>query len=168
MKTNKKNITSQRQIIERKIRPWVPLREDKIPQSGWIKAIRGALGLNTRQLADFLGVDHSAVLRLEEREAKGKVTLDLISKVAQAMSCKLIYAIVPEKPYEDLESILDERTIKLARELTRNVEHSMRLEQQGTDAEHTRKHAERLAYDLKAKADSRIWDKPSAKGGVKK
>lgn len=167
MKTNKKNITSQRQIIERKIRPWLPLREDKIPQSGWIKAIRGALGLNTRQLADFLGVDHSAVLRLEKREAKGKVTLELMAKVAQAMNCKLIYAIIPEKPYEELESILDERAIKLARELTQNVEHSMRLEQQGTDPEHSKKHMERLAYDLKAKLDSRIWDKPAAKGRVK-
>lgn len=158
MKTNKKSLQSQRQIIEKKLKAWTPLRSESTPQSGWIKAIRGALGLNTRQLADLIGVDHSTILRLEEREAKKKTTLDAIDKVARAMNCKLIYAIVPQESYNDLESIIDERAKGLARKMLLKVGHSMRLENQGTDEKDSAKQIEHLAYDLKAKMDSRIWN----------
>jgi predicted DNA-binding mobile mystery protein A len=163
MKTNKKDLSNQRQVIEKKIRPWVPLRGDRVPQSGWVKAVRGALGINTRQLADHLGVDHSAVLRLEERESQGKATLDLVDKVARAMDCKLVYAIVPNEPYTTLEEILDQKTRQLAQDIVQNVEHSMQLESQGTDAADQAKQIERLAYDLKLKMDSRIWNKTKKK-----
>jgi len=168
MKTNKKNIVNQRQIIERKLKPWVNLRDAEIPPSGWIKAIRGALGLNTRQLAEHLGVEHSAILRLEQRESRGKATLGLINKVAHAMSCKLIYAIVPVHPYKDLEAIVENRAKALARELINRVDHSMQLESQGSGQAESQKPIERLAYDLKSKMDSRIWNKRPLFGGKRK
>lgn len=158
MKTNKKSLLSQRQIIEKKLKAWAPLRNEGIPQSGWIKAVRGALGLNTRQLADLIDVDHSSILRLEEREAKKKTTLEAIEKVARAMNCKLIYAIVPQESYADLESIINERAKELAKKMLRKVDHSMRLEKQGADEKDSAKQIERLAYELNAKMDSRIWN----------
>jgi predicted DNA-binding mobile mystery protein A len=158
MKTNKKSLQSQRQIIEKKLKAWTPLRNESIPQSGWIKAIRGALGLNTRQLADLIGVDHSTILRLEERESKKKTTLDAIDKVAHAMNCKLVYAIVPQESYSDLEAIIDERSKAVARKMLQKVDHSMRLEKQGADAKDSAKQIEHLAYELKSKMDTRIWN----------
>lgn len=159
MKTNKKSLLSQRTLIEKKLRLWTPLRTDNVPRSGWIKAVRGALGLNTRQLAERVGVEQSNITRLEEREPSGKVTLERLAKVADAMNCRLIYAIVPNDRYSDLEAIIDERARDLAQQLVRTTEHSMRLEKQGASDADLTKEVDSLANELKSKMDSRIWGK---------
>ena len=159
MKTNKKNLLSQRQIIEKKIKPWLSLRAEAIPPAGWMKAIRGALGINTRQLADLIGVSHSAITQLEKREPQKKVTLEMIEKVAESMECRFIYAIVPKSPHKNLEEIIDQRAVLLASDLFREVEHTMRLEAQGTAKNDSNKRIEQLAFELKAKMDTRIWNK---------
>jgi predicted DNA-binding mobile mystery protein A len=168
MKTSRKNLATQRDLIDKKLRPWMGLREDKSPPAGWVKAIRGALGLNTRQLADLLNVDHSTVQRLEKREAKGTAALESLDKAARAMGCKVIYAIVPNQPYENLDSIVIEKAKQLAADLNRRVGHSMELESQGSEASDTKKQVERLAFDLKSKMDSRLWNKRPPKSGKKK
>lgn len=161
MKTNKKNLSNQRLIIEKRLRPWLELRNEQVPASGWIKAIRSSLGMNARQLADLLGTSHSAVLALEKREAQGKATLELIAKAAKAMSCKLIYTIVPEAPSKSLDAIVDEKAQALASVILKRVEHSMRLEKQGSDAEDSKTQIKQLAFELKTKMDSRLWDNQS-------
>ncbi len=159
MKTNKKSLISQRTLIEKKLRPWTALRTDNVPRSGWIKAVRGALGMNTRQLADRVGVEQSNITRLEEREPSGKVTLERLAKAADAMNCRLIYAIVPNDRYSDLEAIIDERARELAQQLVRTTEHSMRLEKQGASEEDLAKEVDSLANQLKSRMDSQIWGK---------
>ena len=159
MKTNKKSLISQRTLVEKKLRAWTALRTDNVPPSGWIKAVRGALGMNTRQLAERVGVEQSNITRLEEREPSGKVTLERLAKAADAMNCRLIYAIVPNDRYSDLEAIIDERAKDLAQQLVRTTEHSMRLEQQGASDADLTKEVDSLANQLKSQMDSRIWGK---------
>lgn len=159
MKTNRKSLLSQRRLMEKKIRPWAALREDKTPGSGWIKAVRGALGMSARQLAERVGVEQSTITRLEERESVGKVTLESLATVAKAMDCKLIYAIVPNERYRDFEMIVNERAHDLARQLVERAEHSMRLEKQGTDAQDLDERIATLANQLKTQMDVRIWGK---------
>ena len=157
MRTNKKSLISQRTLIEKKLRSWTALRADNVPGGGWIKAVRGALGMNTRQLAERVGVEQSGITRLEERERSGNITLERLVKVAEAMNCKLIYAIVPNDRFVDLEAIIDERARDLAQQLVRRTEHSMRLEKQGADDDDLAKEVDSLASQLKLKMDSRIW-----------
>jgi predicted DNA-binding mobile mystery protein A len=159
MKTNRKSLLSQRRLIEEKLRPWTPLRGDKPPRSGWIKAVRGALGMSSRQLAERVGVEQSSITRLEERERMGKVTLESLATAAKAMDCKLIYAVVPDDRYHQLEMIVDERARDLARQLVERAEHSMRLEQQGTHAQDLEERIGTLANQLKIQMDARIWGK---------
>src|SRR4051812_21779391 len=111
MKTNRKSLIQQREIIEKKLRSWLNIRAERRPPSGWIKAIRGSLGLSTRQLASRMGSDQANIVRLEEREVSGRATIELLNKAARAMNCKFIYAVVPEDRYETLEAILDEQSI---------------------------------------------------------
>lgn len=158
MKTNKKNLFNQRQIIEKRLRSWITLRGEQPPPSGWIKAIRGSLGMSLRQLADHLGVAQSTVVMLEKREAKGTATLEVIKKAAKAMSCKLVYALVPDSPFNDLDSIITSGAKHLATQLFKKIEHSMQLEKQGGDASDIKEQVDRLAYELKEKMDSRIWN----------
>ena len=128
-----------------------------MPRSGWIKAVRGALGLSARQLAERVGVGQSNITRLEEREPLGRVTLERLARTAQAMNCKLIYAIVPDGRFADLEAIIDERARALAEQLVQTTEHSMRLEKQGSSDDDLAKEVDTLAPQLKSKLDYRIW-----------
>lgn len=155
MKSSKKALGTQRRLMDKKVQAWLGLRSEKRPPMGWLKAVRGALGISSRQLAQIVGTDSSAITRMEEREQDGKVTLELLDRAARAMGCKLIYAIVPNDDSESLDAIVDARARKAARELLNKVEHSMRLEDQGTpkfDAQ-----LEALAQSLKEKMDPRIW-----------
>lgn len=160
MKTNKKNIAPQRQLLEKKHSAWILLRDDKKPPSGWIKAIRSALGMNTRQLAKRLGVQQPAITSLENRESQGRITLELLEKAARAMGCKLVYSIVPDKPHADLDAIVTARSKQLAIDIVSDVEHSMRLEAQGTAS--VENQIEKLAFELKQKMDTRLWE-PNSK-----
>lgn len=152
--------------MDKKIKTLVPLRTERRPPTGWLKAIRGALGITSRQLAQIVGVDMSAIIRLEEREPQGKVTLEMLDRVAQAMDCKLIYAVIPNEEYESLESIVDYRAKKAAKELYQKVEHSMQLEEQGSPE--SKSELERLSQNLKEKMDQRIWGLPKIKKQKKK
>jgi predicted DNA-binding mobile mystery protein A len=65
------------------------------PNRGWIKAIREALGMTTVQLAKRLGVKQPSVTALEQSEAKGTIELATLRRVAEALDCVLVYALVP-------------------------------------------------------------------------
>lgn len=161
MKTNKKAIGTLRRLMDKKLRPWLRLRAERQPPNGWLKAIRGALGISSRQLAQIVGTDSSAIIRLEEREPQGKVTLELLNRAAQAMGCRVVYAIVPSDESESLESIVDSRARQAAKNLIKKVEHSMRLEDQGSPDSTIE--LEKLSQSLKEKMDPQIWGVTKAK-----
>lgn len=126
---------------------------------GWLKAIRGALGINTRQLAKRCGIQHSSILRIEKNETQDKVSIKSLKKLASAMNCQLVYAIVPKTEYNSLEEIINHQTELLAHKLIKQVDHTMRLEAQGTSTKEIRSQTRKLANELKDKMDSRIWEK---------
>jgi len=169
MKTDKKALATQRKLIERKVHPWLPLRADRAPPAGWLKAIRGALGLNSRQLAARLGVEHATILQYEKSEAAGKISLQTLQKAAQAMRCQLVYALVPEAPCESLEAVLDDQAAQAAQNIVSRVDHSMRLEQQGLGAERSAEQIQELAARLKAEMHASLWgDRKAAPARAKK
>jgi predicted DNA-binding mobile mystery protein A len=105
------------------------------PVRGWIKAIREALGMTTAQLAKRLRVKQPSVVAIEQSEAKGTIELATLRRVAEALDCTLVYALVPNKP---LETTIRDRARAFARRRRGPVEHSMLLEGQkvkGKDAE---------------------------------
>lgn len=97
------------------------------PVRGWIKAIRGALGMSTAQLARRLGVSQPSVVALEQSEAKGSIELATLRRAAAALDCTLVYALIPNQP---LEAMVRARARAFARRRLEPVEHSMLLEDQ--------------------------------------
>jgi predicted DNA-binding mobile mystery protein A len=97
------------------------------PARGWIKAIREALGMSTAQLARRLKIRQPSQVALEQSEAKGTIELATLRRVAAALDCTLVYALVPNKP---LESTVRARALAFTRQRRRHVEHSMLLENQ--------------------------------------
>jgi hypothetical protein len=164
MKPKKSNLLLQREVIEKKLRPWISIRHDRRPNSGWIKAIRGALGMTAKQLADRMEIAQPNVVAFENREAKGTITLEVLEKAAQAMDCKLVYAIVPNDGYLSIDELLTQKSEEVAKAISKGVSHSMALEAQGLTPEDQRSTVSRLAKELKEKMDSRIWDSTPRKG----
>ena len=157
MKTDKKRMATQKRIIQQKIDQYSHLNEP-MPPSGWVKAIRGSLGLSIRQLAERVGVGHSSIAQLEKREPKKKVTLESLEKAAHAMDCKVVYAIVPMNSNHTLDDIIMSRAHVAASLIVQQVSHTMRLEKQGTSEKQIQKEIVRVAHELIESGDPRIWE----------
>jgi len=67
-----------------------------IPREGWIKALRAAGGISSRELAHRLDVSQSAVIQAEQHEAAGTISMLTLHKMAEALDCDLRYAFVPK------------------------------------------------------------------------
>ena len=132
----KARLTAQsRAQLDQRFRALGPAKRYTPPVRGWIKAIRAALGMSTAQLAKRLGIKQPSLVELEQSEAKGSIELATLRRVAEALDCTLVYALVPNKP---LEAIVRNRARAFMRRRREPVEHSMLLEDQkvkGKDAD---------------------------------
>jgi predicted DNA-binding mobile mystery protein A len=140
--------------VDRKLRPWQSL-DSTVPPSGWLKTIRSALGMTTRQLGERLGVTRQAVMDLERREVEHTVTLAALGKAAEAMDCQLVYAIVPRT---SLSKILIAEAHAAAEKEIGVIAHSMRLEQQGTSKAEVDRLVTARANELLAGKRRELWD----------
>jgi len=100
-----------------------------IPNKGWLRAARQALGLTQSQMAKKLGMKQQAYANIEVREPKETVTLETLRRAAGALDCDLVYAFVPKRAiartYLELAEKHDPDLVR------RNAtEHSMALEGQ--------------------------------------
>jgi predicted DNA-binding mobile mystery protein A len=122
------------------------------PMRGWVRAIRDALGMSTAQLAKRMGVRQPSIVALEQSEVKGTIELATLRRVAEALDCTLVYALVPNKP---LEETIRERARLFLRLRREPVEHSMALE----DQQVARRDTERLLDDiLRETSPRKFWD----------
>ncbi len=125
------------------------------PSRGWIKAIREALGMTTAQLAKRIGVVQSRAVAIEQAEAKGAITLNSLEKAANALDCRLVYALVPRKP---LEERVAERAEHLAKTRLKSTSHSMILEAQRVEAADEQEQLKYIIRKLIEKAGSELWE----------
>lgn len=126
MKTPRLTAQARARLDER-FKEMGPAKQFAPPVRGWIKAIREALGMSTAQLARRLGVRQPSVIAIEQSEAKGTIELATLRRIAEALDCTLVYALVPNKPLDDT---VRERARLFARRRREPVEHSMTLEDQ--------------------------------------
>lgn len=130
-----------------------PLRAS--PRLGWVRAIRDALGMSTRQLAARMGVAQATVVQLERSEANGTVQLATLRRAADALNCDLVYALVPRDG--SLERTVRTQAHRRANALVDAVDRSMELEDQAVNnPDEIRAATERVALQLAA--SRRLWD----------
>ncbi|MHC4952000.1 MAG: mobile mystery protein A, partial [Planctomycetota bacterium] len=82
------------------LKAFKPLKTQTIPQKGWVRAIRDALGMSARQLASRMDVKQQRIVRIEQDEKQGRVTVNTLRKVAEAMECEFVYGFVPKESLE--------------------------------------------------------------------
>lgn len=124
------------------------------PPSGWLKAIRTALGMSSAALGSRLGMTDSAVRKLEAAEAADAITLGTLRKLAAALDCELQYALVPRQALTDMRQ---QRAMQLAREQVLPVARSMALEDQAVDAALTESQIREVAQALLAGSGRGLW-----------
>jgi len=126
------------------------------PQSGWVRAIRQSLGMNTEQLGKRMGVSQPRVTVLEHSEAAGAINLKTLQRAADALNCTLVYALVPNEP---LEQMVQKQARQVAAEHLDAAERTMALEGQQASAEARREQLAETA-DTLVKTGSRVlWRK---------
>lgn len=94
---------------------------------GWIKYTRFILGMTLKELAKRAGLAVPTVAQAERREAEGKVTLETLNKLAEAMECEFVYAFVPKK---DVEEVLRGKAVEKAKRIILKADTHMKLEDQ--------------------------------------
>lgn len=125
------------------------------PSDGWIKAVRKALGMSTRQLAQRMRITQQSAAKLENNEGDDAITLKKLRQAAEAMDCRFVYAFLPNEG--SLEAIVRKQAMKKARALVAPVNHTMLLEAQavGNVDEKIRETTEEFMQNI----TPRLWDK---------
>ena len=94
--------------LDEEMRPYRRAGMEKNPSTGLLRAIRLALHIPVTEIAGKLGINRSVVFALENSETKNTASLRSMSRMAEAMGCKVMYGIVPEGG-KSLEKLAEER-----------------------------------------------------------
>ncbi len=151
---NRRLVRQQLDVTLEKLRP---LSGIAIPPKGWIRAIRDALGMSGRQLADRLGVSRQRAALIERDEVAAAVTLKTMRRVAESLDCVFVYGLVPRS---SLEETVRGRARQIAEEKLARVSQTMRLEGQGLSAEEDERALSNMIEELIDTMPPTFWDKP--------
>ena len=125
------------------------------PATGWIRAIRDALGMSREQLGRRVSLRPQTIDDWEKAEASGAIQLKTLRRAAEALDCTLVYALVPRTSLQDA---VNARARRIAlRELGR-VAHTMTLEDQATDGSDSDEQID--DYIRNHVRDRDIWNEP--------
>ena len=72
---------------------WVAAKRNR---TDWLREVRQALGISVTELAREMKVNRSAIFRIEKREKRKRSSLETLGRIAEAMGCKLVYAVIPK------------------------------------------------------------------------
>jgi len=141
--------------LDARLRPLRAFANTSRPRSGWIRAVRRALGMTQPQLAARVGLTRQSLNDLEKAEAEGRITLESLDRVAQALGCRLSYAIVPAT--DSLLTTRAKRAEELADRQLKAISHSMKLEAQGVSEKENARQRSRLVDELLRGSGRELW-----------
>ena len=110
--------------------------------------------MSSAQLAKRLRVKQPTLSAIEQSELKGTIQFATLRRVAEALDCTVVYALVPNKP---LETMVRDQAHKVARQRLKAVEHSMLLEQQQVSTDSFENRIDALAADISPRT---LWNEP--------
>jgi predicted DNA-binding mobile mystery protein A len=126
------------------------------PATGWIRAIRSALGMTLLQLANKLSITKQGAKEIELREQEGAITLKSLRETARAMDMELVYGFVPTAG--SLDKHIEKKASELATSIVLRTSHTMRLEDQENSDVRIQKAIEERTALLKQELPKSLWD----------
>lgn len=102
-----------------------------------------------------MGLSQPRAVEIEKAEVAGSITLESLRRVARAMDCELVYALVPR---QSLETMVEQRAMALANRRVKSAHHTMVLEDQALDPSDEQEQIKRLARQLAEQSGSKLWE----------
>lgn len=144
-----------REQLDETLRAFVMASTVARPIRGWIRAIRDALGMNMRQLADRLGVSQSRIVKIEQDELSEALTIKTMEKIADQFDCVFVYGFAPRTT---LENTVRKQADCIAQERMTKISHHMYLEAQELTDHHSKAAFKNIIEEV-LEAPSKLWDK---------
>lgn len=146
----------QLQQLNGKMRGFASLKQVTMPPTGWIKAIRTALGMSMQQLGNKLNVSKQGVMDIEKREKDGSITIKSLREIARAMDMQLVYGMVPND--RSLEALIEKRATELATQIVMRTANTMKLEAQANSKKRIEAAIRERAAAIKNEMPKILWD----------
>jgi predicted DNA-binding mobile mystery protein A len=146
----------QLQQLNSKMLGFASLKQVAMPPTGWIKAIRTAIGMSMQQLGNKLNVSKQGVMDIEKREKDGSITIKSLREIARAMDMQLVYGFVPNDG--SLDALIEKRATELAIQIVMRTANTMKLEDQANSKKRIETAIRERATAIKNEMPKILWD----------
>jgi predicted DNA-binding mobile mystery protein A len=146
----------QLQQLNSKMLGFASLKQVAIPPTGWIKAIRTAVGMSMQQLGNKLNVSKQGILDIEKREKDGSITIKSLKEIARVLDMELVYGFVPKDG--SLDALIDRKAKEMATQIVMRTSNTMKLEDQGNTNKRIEKAIKERAEEIKNEMPKILWD----------
>ena len=126
------------------------------PPTGWIKAVRTSLGMSLQQLGNKISITKQSLMKIEQREQEGTITLKTLRDVAHGLDMELVYGLIPKDG--TIEALIDRKANELAKEIVMRTSNTMKLEDQGNSDIRIQKAIEERAAIIKYEMPKIMWN----------
>lgn len=151
---NKKSL--QIQQLNSKMLDFADLQKAAPPPTGWLKAVRTALGMSLQQLSKRLSITKQSMQEIEQREKDGSITIKSLREAAKALDMQLLYGFVPVDG--SLDELINRKAKELATQIVLRTSNSMKLEEQENSKERIAKAIEERAAVIRNEMPKALWD----------
>lgn len=142
--------------LNSKMLAFASLKKVAVPPTGWVKAIRSALGMSLSQLGKKLSITRQSAQAIEKREKDGSLTIQSMKEIAKVLDMQFVYGFVPNDG--SLEALIEKRAKQLATQIVMRTSNTMKLE----DQENSRKRIEKAIRErtaiIKNEMPKILWD----------
>jgi len=142
--------------LDRKLMPFIEAGNVQIPDKGWIFSLRNTLNMTLEQLGRKLNITRQGVKRIENSEASGTVSINLLREVGRAMDMRFVYGFIPK--HGSVSNLIDKKSHELAERIIQRTDQTMMLEDQANEKEYLKTAVEDLATQIRQELRRSIWD----------
>jgi predicted DNA-binding mobile mystery protein A len=142
--------------VDYKILQLKKIEDLAIPSTGWVYAIRQALGMSLRQLGNKMRITPQSVKEIEEREKNGSISLNVLRQFGNCLDMKLVYGFIPKET--SLYDMIEKRALELATNIVNRTSISMKLEDQENNPERLQKAIQEKKNEIKSEMPKYLWE----------
>ncbi len=146
----------QLQQLNSKMSSFSSLKQVALPPTGWIKAIRTAIGMSMLQLGNKLSVSKQGIQAMEIREKDGSITIKSLKEIGRVMDMQLVYGFVPNDG--SLDEMIEKRATDLATKIVLRTVSTMKLEDQANSEQRIEKAIKERAAEIVNELPKMLWD----------
>lgn len=142
--------------LNNKMLAFASLQKVRVPPTGWVKAIRSALGMSLLQLGKKLSITKQSAQNIELREKDGSITIQSMKEIAKALDMQFVYGFVPNDG--SLEALIEKRAKQLATQIVMRTSNTMKLEDQENSGKRIQKAIRERTAIIKNEMPKILWD----------